>query len=241
MRVTAFRTDRALAPIVLISVLALGAARPGQAAVISLSAVDFGSAESQFEPEVAPGSFVAFYDASLVAGNGTGQVMYRSILEFDLTAVLGETVTSAYLELTTASATANPGYPLRQFGYAGDGTASLADADVTGDTALPNIVSSGGGGTFHSTDVTTFIAALVGNPSTYAGFVVAESTVLEDFGFETFVAPGSPLDAPRLAITYDDQEEEGPPETPVPEPASLLLLGTGLVAALGRRLRRPLP
>ena len=56
-------------------------------------------------------------------------------------------------------------------------------------------------GTTYDTDVTTFIQALVGNSSSYAGFQMFEPANPDDFGTMTFLAPGSGSSAPALGAT----------------------------------------
>lgn len=217
--------------------LSLAAPRLSYATTITLAAVSSGQAHTGYEGDGA--TFVDFYanPTNVVAGQGTGSVHIRSMLEFDISALApGAVVTSATFAVTN---TGESNFELnwnafRQFGYAGDGTAVLDDAYFDGDVSLPNLIASHTSGEVYSTDVTAFIISLLTATEDFAGFIIAEPDSANAFAFLTLYSPGALTGAPSLTITFEE-EALPPPPSEVPEPASLVLLGTGLAAVLARQ------
>jgi len=86
--------------------------------------------------------------------------------------------------------------------------------------------------------VTAFIAGLVGASLDNVAFVIAEPLSPFHFGYQVFVAPGGGAGAPSLTINYDEAPEGPMGPAPIPEPATLVLLGTGLAGVLRSRAKR---
>jgi hypothetical protein len=210
------------------------AAAPARAASITLTSVDFGTSSSAFEGD---GSFVSFSGSNLVVGHGTGGLRSRAIVEFDISGIdVGWTLTNATFFLTDEGGASgqmgSAGTAVPRWGYAGDGVVQLGDEDTGGATGLSDLLTTGSGGSTYGVNVLALINSFVGASENYAGFIVEEND--SDLGFMNFLLPGSGSTEPRLVIQYD----EAPGPAPVPEPSSLLLLGTGgLLAVAVRRWR----
>ncbi len=112
---------------------------------------------------------------------------------------------------------------LEIFGYAGDGTVDLTDADAgTWLASMDPLPSFGSNITF---DVTSFINGLVNTNDFYAGFNIRAAGL---------TGGGLWLSNSSLTIDYTDNSTGDS----VPEPATMLLFGTGLVGLVGSRLRK---
>lgn len=171
------------------------------------------------------GNFSCCVDPGLVAVTLNMSFEERVALEFALVGLPSDaTITSATLTLHAAVAP----LPVPNFadvhGYAGDGT--IAAADMTVSNFLTGFTVNGAGQIDISIDP-LFIQALLTADEDFAGFMLRNVTVptgvitlwTSDSGFPQFT--------PTLALEYEV----------VPEPSSLLLLGTALTLA-ARSARR---
>jgi hypothetical protein len=219
----------------------LGIPRVSDAATISLTAVISDRGSDTFPRD---GNFDSMFgDASVTqvttppAGDlGTEE---RTAVEFLLDPVLiGNVIDSVTLLLSPQGNNLNIGLGANEVaeahGYTGDGALGTADLSVS------NIVAMFSGpapnGQLAVVLSTSWLQALVDSSAPYAGlmFKGVDGPMAVTFNFAG-TASGIPLGArPTLNIEYHAAETM----QPVPEPATLTLIGTGFAALAGRRWQR---
>ena len=171
---------------------------------------------------------------------GFYSTLWRSAIEFNLFDLTDGTyeIDSAFLYITDKGS-AKSG-DLNIWGYDGNGVIELMDAletnylvgQITIDAAQYNPVT-------YAIDVTDFLNTLTISQSQYAGFLIGADTPTgldgaasdivsadtDTYGFDRGLRP-------HLDVVYNDDIQ------PVPEPATMLLFGTGLVGLAGSRIRK---
>lgn len=146
----------------------------------------------------------------------------RAAVEFDISPIpSSSTILSAYFEIWGLLTDTNIGL----HGYSGDGNISGGDFTLSNEITQFNPVS-GFPPELNKVDVTTFVSGLIGPGQQYAGFQLRE--LATDFNqFVGSTATNYPNYHPELLVEYTS--------SPVPEPATMLLLGSGLLGLWGAR------
>ncbi len=173
-------------------------------------AIDFGQADGVFD---------AFYLAAGPGNNGYSDVRYAALLPIGGIPA-GSLVTSATLTLLITNPEGTRTFEVH--GFAGNGTLQLSDFSLNGllgSSTLQPIATA----TF-TFDVAAFIQNLLTGGSGFAGINVREFPA-NSSNFILFS-----VDAAVLNVQYT-------PPAPVPEPASIFLLSSGLALLWSRALR----
>jgi hypothetical protein len=152
----------------------------------------------------------------------------RSVLEFSTSAIpVGATIDSVHFVFQTMGAASNPARIVSLTGYYGDGVISNSDATSVG---LPlgsyDAVALGVGPQSVALDVTAFNVLRTTGATSIVGLRLQGAdtinTTIASTEYSEFAV------APHLVVNY----------TPIPEPASVALLGLGSLALLARRRAR---
>jgi hypothetical protein len=238
------RTNAVLAATLagLTSVLAVP--RQGDASTISITAAVSDRGSDLFPRD---GSFdQLFADSSVMQvttpPSGDPGSEERVAIEFALAGIpIGSIIDAVTLRLTPQGNNANLGLSASEsaevHGYAGNGTIELADL------MMINLVGMLAGappdGPVSTSLLATWLQGLVDGSSPFAGmmFKGVDGPAPVTMGFAgTF--NGIPVASrPTLTVDYHASDEMGP----VPEPATMILVASGMVATLGARRRRRQP
>ena len=159
----------------------------------------------------------------------------RTAVEFDLSAIAaGSTITSVMLQLNPQAGGMNLGLSAGEVGevhgYAGDGAITVADMIAFGQVGTIAGPTPNGAVTIGLS--VAWLQALIDASSSHAGlmFKGVDGPTAVTFGFAA--AGGSIPAASRPTLLIETLDA-----TPVPEPATLWLIGAGLAAAVLRRRR----
>jgi len=215
-----YQTTKKWLPLATALGILLGFGSPANATLIILSPSDFATGED-FGPQ--DGIYDAFAPFNLGSVNNNGFISFTTAMEFSLGAIpAGSTVNSA--TLTTFINNSEGARDLQINGYAGDGSVQLADFAIESLVANFNI---GPGFSPLIVDTTSLVTSILAANGQFGGFNVQEDppNVLN------FLVMSLEQPLTSLAIDYTAP-------VAVPEPASLTLIGVGLVTTGACRWRQ---
>ena len=190
------------------------------ATLITLNPTDFATGEDSGPQDGVYDAFVPFNTGSV---NNNGFTSLTTAMEFSLAAIpAGATINSA--TLSTFISNFEGARTLQMNGYAGDGSVQLADLSIESLVATFNI---GPSPTPLIADTTSLVANILTGNGQFAGFNVQEDPP-NGLNFTVMF-----LEHPQTSLAIDYTA----PVT-VPEPASLTLIGVGLVTGACRLRKR---
>jgi hypothetical protein len=215
---------RHLVPVVSCLTLAGGAASLAEATAITLPVT---VAERGIDQLPKDGVFVGpQFDPGQATVTNAQFFEERALLEFNLTAIPDdEVVTSATLRIVIPDAS-SVGQSGAVHGYVGNGVYDNADLAV--ENLLTTFTITTAPGDLGIAIPIAFIQSLLAANETFAGFTLRNTTV--GFGVFSFWTDATPNQNLHPTLEIETQA--------VPEPASLLLAGSGISLALATLARR---
>lgn len=189
--------------IYIIFAITLGGLIPAAPALADVTTLNFDVIATGEDYGPQDGVYDAFPPYNLGSVNNNGYTSYRTAFEFDLSGIpSGATIQSAQLVLDLSNFEGTR--TIEVHGYPGSGTVQLADFARNGLVATQSVDPSG---TQHFTlDVSSFVAGLVANGQTSAGFNVREEPANAPNYTVMFLEGVNAGVLPQLTIEYSSEK-----------------------------------